>query len=47
MYEESVRNIDLNCDELELLLELLGDYDYSTTAEDLLVRGLIDKLIEE
>lgn len=47
MYEESVKNIDLNFDELQFLLELLGDYNSSTTSEDLLVRGLIDKLIEE
>lgn len=46
MYEDSIKNIDLNSDELELLIELLENYYYSSVSEDLLVRGLIDKLIE-
>lgn len=47
MYEDTVKSIDLNADELELLVCLLENYDYSSTAENLLISGLIDKLSDE
>jgi hypothetical protein len=47
MYEDTVKSIDLNADELELLIGLLENYDYSSTAENLLISGLIDKLSNE
>lgn len=47
MYEDEVKNIGLNCDELSLILSLLEDYSYSSIAERLLVESLIDKLNEE
>lgn len=44
MYDETVKVIELNSDEVSLLIELLKEYSYSSIAEMHLVEGLEDKL---
>lgn len=46
MYEDIIKVLELNFDELEKLLELLEETECSSIAEQLLIEGLIDKLIE-
>lgn len=48
MYEETVKEVYLNSDEFDFLLELLNQYSslISTLGEELLITSLIDKLLE-
>jgi hypothetical protein len=47
MYDEIVKSIDINEDELQWLIDVLENYNFSTNGERLLISGLLDKLNEE
>lgn len=46
MYEDEFKNISINADETDKLIELLENADYASVAERLLIEGLIEKLTE-